>query len=510
MMRASTILLLACLGCGDDGGGDVYTVVTVQNRPAVHDVATLRVTLGNSGTMRTDDIPVGTATLPATFSLTATGRTGDLTISVDALDAAGLLVGRGTTSATVDAPTATVMLETTDFVVNTEYAEDQFPSAYYDTHGYAVGATSDGSFAVTYRATCPTAGCNVFARRFDSAGRPKMTQVAAGTAGFPVSTKLSDSITSPAVAGAAATNVFVWNYDDPASTTIEGVACRALDAQGRAMPDQALLSPDTATDNATIAPLSNNNFIVSWVGSVGVNTPRVVRGQIVRPDCALVGATVTVSTTTGPFSPAVTANGNTILYGWENDGNAYVRLASLTNVLQGAADVLFLPKTANEQIDFVRVAPLGTGFAVLVRWSLVGQFMGAGKIEMYRTSATGGVLGQAVLVSTRSGSDSASSESFGVATRNDGTLMVTWSSCESNGDGQGCGVFARAFRSDGTPLGEELVVPTTIRGEQTDPSVAALGDAFVVVWKDESMQAPDISGTAVRARIVYPTASGTN
>ena len=119
MLRtAGTLALLAAIGCGDDGGGgDAYTVVTVQSRPAVHDATMLRVTLGNSGTMRTDDILLGTATFPATFSLTAPGRSGDLTIGIDALDAQGLLVGRGTTTAKVDASTATVMLETTDFVV---------------------------------------------------------------------------------------------------------------------------------------------------------------------------------------------------------------------------------------------------------------------------------------------------------------------------------------------------------------------------------------------------------
>lgn len=503
MIRKSCIVLLACLGCGDDGSGEIYTVVTVSTRPAVHDVATLRVTLGNGGTTRMDDIPVGSATLPATFSLTATGRTGDLVISVDALDAAGLLVGRGTTTAPVDAPTATVLLETADFVVNTEFAEDQFPSTYRDTHGFSVGATADGSFAVTYRATCPVAGCSVFARRFDNTGRPKSSQVAAGTAGFPVSTNLTSSLTSSAAAGAGATHLVVWNYDQPSPGTNTGVSCRALDPQGRAMPAELPVSVDTGTDNVSIAPLSNNNFVVAWVGG----SPRTVRGRIVRPDCSPLNAESTVSTTPSPVSPAVTANGNTVLYAWEVNGDAYVRFASITNALQGATDVLFLPKSLTEQVEFVRVAPLGTGFAVLVRWTLINQFMGAGRIEMYRTSATGGVLGQAVQVTTRSGSDFNSSEAFSAATGMDGTLLVTWGSCETNGDGQGCGVFARAFRSDGSPVGEEFVVPTTVMGDQGDPSVSALGDAFVVVWRDDSMQPPDVSGSAVRARIVYPGAS---
>ena len=502
MLRtAGYLVLLACVGCGDDGsGGDAYTVVTVQTRPAVHDATMLRVTLGNSGTMRTDDIPLGTATFPATFSLTAPGRSGDLTISIDALDAAGLLVGRGTTTAKVDASTATVMLETTDFVVNTEFADDQYPSDYSDTHGFQAGAMSDGSWAVTYRGSCPATGCNMFARRFDSSGRPKSTQVAAGTAGFPISTNLTSGITTPAIAGAGMTTVAAWNYDQPSPGTTTGVACRALDGQGRATVDELLISADTSTDNVSVAPLSNNNFIVSWVG----NTPRAVRGLVVRPDCTAVGTPVNVSTTASPFSPAVTSNGTSVMYGWVVDGNAYVRLASITNSLQGTADVLFLPKSATDQTKFVRVAPLGTGFAVLVRRTLVGQFMGPGRIELYRTSVAGAVMGGAIVVTTTSGSDFGSSEGFGAATRADGTMLVTWHSCETTGDGQGCGVFARAFKSDGTPLGDEFVVPTTTVGDQGNPSVTALTDSFAVVWRDDSMQAPDIAGSAVRARIVYP------
>jgi hypothetical protein len=506
--RASAIVLLGLVGlptlaaCGEAGDGDIYTVVTVANRPAVHDVATLRVTLGNSGTMRTDDIPVGSATLPATFSLTATGRTGDLTIAIDALDAAGLIVGRGTTTTQVDAETATVMLETADFVVNTDFADDQYPSDYSDTHGFQAGAMTDGSFAVVYTGNCPTTGCNMFARRFDSTGRPKSSQVAAGTNSFPISTNLSSGITTPAIAGAGTTTLAAWNYRQPGGMGT-GVACRSLDAQGRALPDELLFSTDTSTDNVSIAPLSNNNFVVAWVG----NSPRVVRGVILKPDCTvLTTAPVNVSTTVGPVSPAVTANGTAILYAWTVTGAVYVRIANATNVLQGAADVLFLPKTATEEVEFVRVTPLGTGFAVIVRWALSGQFTGPGRLEMYRTNAQGAVLGSAVLVSNTSGSDFGSREAFGAATRSDGTMLVTWHSCETTGDGQGCGVYARAFRSDGMPLGAEFGVPTTTVGDQMNPSVAALGDAFAVIWKDSSMQAPDVAGSAVRARIVYPTA----
>jgi hypothetical protein len=194
------------------------------------------------------------------------------------------------------------------------------------------------------------------------------------------------------------------------------------------------------------------------------------------------------------------------MYAWVVDGAVRVRFGDNTNVFTNAADIEFLPATATEVVEFVRVAPLGAGFAVVVRWITRGATEGPGRIEFYRTNISGGVIGGSpVVVTTGSGSDFESDEAFGVAANPAGPLMVVWHACANNGDGNGCGVFGRAFQTDGTPLGEAFSVPTTITGDQTSPSVAALPDgSFAVVWKDDSGTPPDIAGSAVRARVVYP------
>lgn len=501
----SPITILAYAGalvaCGD---GDVYTVVTVDTRPSVHDAATLRVILSNAGTSRSDELTLGTAAFPVTFAITAPGRSGALDIQVDALDDAGLLVGRGFASTVVDAEAADVLLDSADFVVNTEFADDQYPSNYFDTHGFQAGATRDGRWTVVYRDRCSPAPCNMFARQFEPNGRPAATQIAAGTNGFPISTEPTGSISVPAVAGGTTNTVAMWNFRRSMGSTPAGIACRALDGTGRALADQVDLSADAGTDTVSMAPMSNGNLAATWIGL----SPTVIRSTIIRPDCTVVPGVgiTTASTTAGARRPSVAAVGSppTLMYAWEVNGSVYLRVANATNDFQTPNDIMFVPRTTDEVVEFVRVAPLGTGFAVIVRWALANETTGPGRIEMYRTNVMGTVLGPAVLVSTRSGSDFGSSQAFGVATRSDGTLMIVWHACEENGDGQGCGVFARAFRPDGTPLGAEIVVPTTTMGDQMNPSVAALPDAFAVTWMDTSMQAPDISGSAVRARIIYP------
>ena len=58
--------------------------------------------------------------------------------------------------------------------------------------------------------------------------------------------------------------------------------------------------------------------------------------------------------------------------------------------------------------------------------------------------------------------------------------------------------------------GDELVLATSTANDQTGPSAAALPDgAFATAWTDKSGNAPDSSGTAVRARVIYPSLEGT-
>ncbi len=493
---------LACVGAAACGSDDSYIIVTVNGRAAVHDATKLRVTLSNTGTMLTDELPLEQKPFPVTFSIAAPGRSGDLGIQVDALGPDGLLVGRGETTSSLAEPSASVMLETADFVINTDYADDQFPSDDFEAHGFQVAAATDGTWTAAYRDRC-LAPCNMFARRFDKTGRPVSTQLAAGTNGFPISTQLTAALATPAIATAGATTAEVWDFNDPVGAT-SGVACRSINASGVGIPSQTTVATDASTDVVSIAPLSNGNFAVAW----SVITTGVIRAAIVKPDCSVLSAATTVSTTAGAHRGAVASTGQTqgtVMYAFVIDGGIRVRLANNTNTYASPTDIQFLPKTANEVVESVRVAPLGTGFAILVRWALATGSVGPGRIELYRTTNTGAVIGSSILVTTKSGSDFGSSEAFGVATRSDGVLMVVWHSCLTNGDGSGCGVWGRAFRDNGTPVGAELVIPTTTTGDQTNPSVAALDDSFAVVWKDDSGTTPDIAGSAIRGRIIYPT-----
>jgi hypothetical protein len=494
-MRALAVLLLvtAC------GGDDTFIIVSVDRRPAVHDVAKLEITLSNAGSMRTDSLDVGSADFPVTFSISAPGRAGDLGIAIDGLDSMGTLQGRGRGTAQLTDATASVMLDSADFVVNALYANNQFLSNDFEAVGLQLGAITNGTWTAAFREDCSP--CNVIARRFDAQGQPVRTELAAGTTQFNVTTTQTTSGTIPAVATSGLTTLIVWDFFDTVGTG-QGVACRSLNEQGAGTAVQQTISTDAA-DVVTAAPLSNGNFVVTWQSFI--TSMQVVRSIIVKPDCTtLTAAPLTVSTVSGTFGARrshAASNGAAILYTWVVDGDVRARQGANNGTLVGTEAVL-VPKTSTQEVDHVRIAPWGAGFAVAVRWAATSG-MGAGKIEVYRVSTTGTIMGTPILITDKSGSDFASDKAFGIAQRGDGALMVVWHQCET-GPGS-CDVYGRILRPTGVPIGEPTVIATSTGSDQVNPSIVALDNtSFVAAWNDSSGLEPDPSGSAVRARILYP------
>ena len=489
------------VGCAGD---DAFLVVTIDTRPAVHDIRELSVALSNAGTSREDTFAVEGASFPATFSVATPGRTGELGIAVEARDGAGLVVGRGSNAGQIGDAAVSVLLDSADFVVNTELADDQFPSDDFESHGVQISATADGTWTVVYRERCSTP-CNMFARRFDTTGRPVSSGLAGGTNGFAISTELTTGVATPAVASSDTTTVAVWDFEEPASG-LDGVACRAFDPLGNPSP-QTTIVLETFPDVVSVGALADSTFAVQWTSFVDA-APTIKSAQVdsrCQPSVPVVVSTTPATGFGGARRGTVAANGTRLLYAWTLDGAVRGRTANTAPfAFVTSGDVLVVAKPATERVEHVRVAPLGTGFAVVVRWALDSGDTGPGRLELIRTDGDGQPIGT-TLISTRSGTDFASREAFGVASRaSDGALLVVWHSCEDNGDASGCGVFGRVVRSNGVPVGPEFELATTTELDQTAPSATALPGAFAATWRDTSRTAPDGLGSAARARIIYP------
>lgn len=79
-----------------------------------------------------------------------------------------------------------------------------------------------------------------------------------------------------------------------------------------------------------------------------------------------------------------------------------------------------------------------------------------------------------------------------------GNFIITWQSEDQDGDGEG--VFARAYNASAAPLGTDFRVNTTTQGDQVDPAVAVdATNNFVVVWASDQQNA-GFSGQDVYAQ----------
>jgi hypothetical protein len=450
----------------------------------VHGVTRLHVTTVSGGAMSNDEFAV--TQLPAALDLLVPIRF-PVTITVDALDGNDFRVGAGMSTLATDADSALVLLEPDDFVVNTNYGGDQFLTNDFEAVGLQLAADATATWTTAFRDVCSS--CNVLARRFDAIGQP-IADV------LPISTTLTTSAAIPAVATAGSTTFVLWDFTDTVGGA-RGVACRAFAADGTLLAGQQSISSDAA-DVVAATGLSNGNAAVTW------QVFPAVRMAIVKPDCTLVGAvqTVSVSTastgTSGAMRSHIAANGSTILVSWLTDGDLWVRTGTLAGAL--GAEIKLVDKTATQTIEHARIAPFGTGFAIAARWA-AQVTSDSGKFELYQVSSTG-ALSATTLVTDAVHSDFSSTKSFGVARREiDGAMLITWHDCEV-GPGS-CDVFGQLVHSLGMPVGSPRMIASSAASDQINPSVAALPDAFVAAWNDSSGTAPDTSGTAVRARILY-------
>jgi len=508
-LLAACLALSAIAACANHDG---YVLITVDARPAVHGAKALSVTLANGGTMRTDSLDLKGQAFPVTFSVSAPGRTGDLAITVDAVDQNNLVVGHGGATTTTAASKASVQLDSTDFVVNTDYAGTQFPTFDGGESGAQLAAGPDGTWTAVFGDSCTSGTCNLFGRRFDATGTPVQSEVAAGTNAFTLNTLPPDPFAIPAVAASASTTITLWNDTSFGGTTTPvGIKCRSLDAAGRATANQLPIASDDASTVA-ITTLSTGNFVASWNAFVANPTnPTLDHYEIhlstIKPDCtALTPTLVIVSKDANPSATnSVATSGSQTLVVWTvASGDLDMCMAAPAGTLT-CTDAVLAAKTATDAVIQARsVGVTAGGFVVAVRWQQSSS-TGPGRIELLRLDAMGKLVGTPVLVTDKSGSD-LSARSLAIASRPDGTVMIVWDACGDLGDGSKCGVFGRILRDTGAPVTDVFTVPTTIEDDQLVPSVAGLPDAFVVVWADASSKLPDTSGQAVRARIVYPPA----
>lgn len=121
----------------------------------------------------------------------------------------------------------------------------------------------------------------------------------------------------------------------------------------------------------------------------------------------------------------------------------------------------------------------------VVAWSSFGEDGDGMSVLARRYDAAGASLGDAFRVNqTTAGSQALPA----LAVSSSGAFVLAWESP----DASGTGIFARLYRSDGAPVGDEVAVNQTTAGTQRWARVAMMLDGgFIVIWHTDS---PNASG----------------
>ena len=132
----------------------------------------------------------------------------------------------------------------------------------------------------------------------------------------------------------------------------------------------------------------------------------------------------------------------------------------------------------------------GTGIGDGDRNGVFGQFV----------DVNGVPTGQVFQINTFTEEDQ---QTVAVAAAPDGRFVVVWVSDLSPGDDEGTSIRGRRYAANGSPIGADFQINSSIFGPQRQPDVGMANDgSFVAVWYDDS-DAPgssQMNGREVRAR----------
>ncbi len=152
--------------------------------------------------------------------------------------------------------------------------------------------------------------------------------------------------------------------------------------------------------------------------------------------------------------------------------------------------------------DTVQLEPLSNGGFIAV-WT-DRQFDGAestdSEVKGQRFDAAGNKVGAEFLVNTTTAAFQYGAK---VTTLPSGRFVIIWEDQSGlGGDSAPTGVKAQLFEADGTKVGAEFLVNTTVADTQWMPAVTELtGGGFVVAWTDQSVAGGDPIPGSIKAQL---------
>ena len=302
--------------------------------------------------------------------------------------------------------------------------------AFFDQDTPRVAALADGGWVVTWLSLSQDSAGNygVFQQVYDAGGQPRGAERQVNT--YVLNDQIDQSVTARPDGGW----IVAWrSYFQDSETW--GVYQQAFSADGQPLGSETRVNAplNSIGGGPEVAPLvtvlSDGGWVVTWSGlESGSSGSNIYQQQY--------------------SSSGQSIGGQTLV-------NTY---------------------TLYDQADHHTTALDGGGWVVI--WASSGQSSAGDAVCFQMYGANGQPLGAETLVNTQTRYQKAHTE---ITALDGGGWVITWTSFSQ--DGEGAGIYQRAYGANGQPLAGESRVNTYWEGDQRDARVVALSDGgWVVVW----------------------------
>lgn len=322
---------------------------------------------------------------------------------------------------------------------------------------------------------------------------------------FIVNSILTHDQTSPSVAMDVDGDFVVAFVAEGQAASGSDVYARRLNNAGVGQGDDFIVNSDTQRPqrSPSVGMNGDGDFLISWQSSFQEPDPYswgIFAQAYLADGNTLEEEFLVNSLVAGPqtnVAVGMNAHGSTVVawVGLDIDHHAAIHgklytVRSDTAIDLGAPELILAHYLAPEESP-PAAGMDAAGNSVVVWQSYFEDGDGLGVFGQ-RLDVVGQPIGAPFLVNTEFTAGNQGDPAIAVAP--DGRFVVTWHSEEQDGDGYG--IYAQRFASDGTPLGSHIPVNTVTAGDQLLPSVAIAPDGqFVVVW-----QGPDADSSGIFAR----------
>ncbi len=362
-----------------------------------------------------------------------------------------------------------------------------------------VDRAADDSFVAVWAdfADGPAFGTSfgVSARRFDSGGN-------ALTGNVQVNSYTTGRQNWPSVASRADGSFMVtWTNSPDNTTSGQDISGRLFDSDGTPLTDEFTANTTTADTQAqsTVAALSNDGFVITWIG-VNAGTAFDVFAQRFDEDGVALGTEFAVNSnlTLSQELPSAAATSDGFIVAWGSqdcDGNQFGVCAQRFDNSGAKVGTEFTVNTYTTDNQTQPAVAVNSDDSFVITWMSDGQDGSRNGIYAQRFSSMGVAVGTEFPVTqTTDGDQKYPTVSFGqggfVVAWQDKPILTTLNS-----------VAARCFDTDASPLTDEFEVdaPPLPGAGAEYPSVAGDADGdFIVTWNAPSLL--QMSGTAIRAQ----------